>query len=156
MKLRHYLVIFAGILLTVLVFSIGSIATYQPNHYDFLGSNKPKISVLEPDPIGLVGREVRYYVVDENPAAVAAAASIELQEIGWKQLNKRPAVFGRGKHERIDVRGADQYNDKKLLAGIPANELRNRTVIKVIDPRMSPAVRHRFARIAKRVRHLQG
>ena len=146
MKFRYVLVVVAGLIITILVFGVGSIASYQPNHYKFLGSNAPKKVVLEPDRIGWVGMEASYYVLHKNSEAVATEAESELGERGWKRTATSPAVFSRGSHERIDVRSAQQYNDSKLLEGIPSEQLSSYTIVKVVDPRMPPAFRQRLAR----------
>lgn len=148
MKFRHVLVICAGSFIAILLLGIGALARYEPNHYKFLGSAGPKKVTLEPDRIGWVGREARYYVLHEDPTQVKKEAQSELKTIGWKQITSSPAVFGRGPHERIDVRSAMEYKDGELLDGIPAAQLSGYTVVKVVDPHLPPALRRRMSRWA--------
>ena len=146
MKFRYVLVILAGIVITVVIISVSTIARARSSHYKFLGNNRPKEVRLQTDSVGWVGREERFFVLHKEPRAVANEADRELTTIGWRRVGSDPAVFQRGPHETIDVRGARQYTDPKLLEGIPKEQLANYTVVKIIDPRMPPALRHRIAR----------
>jgi len=145
-KFRYVLIILAGLLLSAILFTVGTVASYKPNHYSFLGNQRPKEVTLQPDPVGWVGRQQSYYVLHEDSSFVTQQASQELKAIGWKRVANAPAIFRRGDHEMIDVRRADQTSDPKLLEGIPHGQLANYTIVEVVDPRMPPAFRQRIAR----------
>ena len=153
MKLRHVFLILGGVAVALILLMASTVVKYQANAYRFLGNAAPKKVVVEPDRVGLVGREARYYVIHKSPAAVVSQAESELTAVGWTRLQNDPALFGRGPHERIDVREASQYSDKQLLAGIPSAELTSYSVVKVVDPRMPPAIRGRIARWARHHLH---
>jgi len=146
MKFRHYLLILGGVLLSVLLFGIGAVIRSQPVHYGFLDNEKAKRTSLEPDPIGLIGRESRFYVIHKSFAKIDDRAKRELEPKGWKETATNPSLFTRSKHEHIEIWPANNYMDTQLLAGIAKADLANYTVVKVIDPHMAPAIKQRFAR----------
>ena len=146
MKFRYVLLTLSGLVLAFGLFVFNSIARYQPRQYKFLGNSYPRKVNLITDHVGWPGMEVRYFVLHENLNDVTTQAQGELQGVGWQQLSSHPAIFGRGPHETIDVRSADQYNDAKLVGDIPPEQRSNFTVVKVVDPRMPPAISRRFAR----------
>jgi hypothetical protein len=146
MKFRHVLLIFGGIAVGLSLVAVGIISRSQPKRYSFLAGHLPKQVTLEPDPVGLVGREAKFYVLHESLSKVTADAHTELDAKGWKELAVKPAVFGRGSHERIEVTPAVSYKDPSLLEGIAKSDLASYTVVKVVDPRMPPAFRQRMFR----------
>ena len=149
-KFRYVLLILAGLVLALVIVCVKSMMNSTPDHFAFLGANRPREVRLVPDPVGLVGREARYYVLHEQAHAVANQAQSELSQTGWKETGGLPAVFTRGKHESIDIESASSCTDPKLIEGIPHAQLSSFTVVKILNPRMPPAIR---MRVVHWVRH---
>lgn len=156
MKARYVAAGVGGALLAVTLLSVGIVARSHAPHYGFLEGKHAKFLTLQPDPVGLIGREERYYVLDEPCATVARNAEEELTAKGWRSVSRDPQIFARGPHERIEVRRADETKSERLLKGIPAGDLGHYTVVRVLDPRMPRAIKRHLARWAKQAVRMNG
>ena len=145
MKFRYVLMIFGGILLSLALVGVGVVARYNGRQYAFLEGQQPKRTTVEPDPIGQVGREARYYVIHDKPATVETLAKQELEGSGWDLMKSSPAIFQR-RHETILIMSAASYGDPQLTGNIPKPEQANYTVVKVVDPRWRATIRQRIFR----------
>ncbi len=143
MKFRYVLVILAGLLFAAIVVTVSTVARYGPNHYGFLGNAQPSKVSLQPDPIGWVGREERFYVLHKDAGTVAKEAIDELTPIGWRHTTDSSLTFRRGQYESITIARANASNDLGL---VPSDRRSEYTIVTVIDPRMPPAFRQRIAR----------
>lgn len=156
MKARYVIAGLGGVVLAAAILSVGIVARSTPPHYGFLEGKHAKLLTLQPDPIGLIGREERFYLLDEPCAVVARDAEAELAPKGWRAVSQEPKVFGRGPHERIEVQCADTYKSERLLKGIPQPERSRYTVVRVLDPHMPRAIKRHLARWARQAIRMNG
>lgn len=142
MKLRYVAAVLGGLIFAVFLASVGFIAKAQPPRYHFLDGEKAKYVKVEDDPVGVVGREARYFVLNDDPQTVFRQAKDELTRKGWRVSGDKR--FTRGPHETIEIMNANGYPNSKVTKGLKADQLASSTIVKVIDPRMPPAIKRRM------------